>query len=394
MKRASQSVEPADAESTVTPADPNATPPEAGSLPSAGQQPAENSAAQAPNTQAEDSLPGRPAAEVVPEVPTFSGFQGSPAVDDGASSNDGDSSREPGTRRIIQEEDDTFATLDTKTDARFIVPFEAGFSLQGTNNDIISKIMAASQTDLQVRGGVNARRMIIKVAGTISAIRDAIELLMQHWGQNPTGRELSTASGDRLRLRMLVPKVLSGKVIGFRGANIKAIEAETGCYVRLEARSNLSKMYNSREVQMAGPPAALGAAVVRVLQTVACEKSYQREMLHNDHPKLVIPIPDEAVGRIIGTSGANLRNLSQRYGVSLAVSGKDNFIPGTRFRKLMVTGTTEAQRAVEAEVIEAMREVALDDGIELENTGSYTENPEDEEIPTFMDSSQRRPVSM
>lgn len=48
---------------------------------------------------------------------------------------------------------------------------------------------------------------IIKVAGTISAIRDAIELLMQHWGQNPSGRELSTSSGDRLRLRMLVPKV-------------------------------------------------------------------------------------------------------------------------------------------------------------------------------------------
>lgn len=48
---------------------------------------------------------------------------------------------------------------------------------------------------------------IIKVAGTISAIRDAIELLMQHWGENPSGRELSTTSGDRLRLRMLVPKV-------------------------------------------------------------------------------------------------------------------------------------------------------------------------------------------
>lgn len=64
---------------------------------------------------------------------------------------------------------------------------------------------------------------------------------------------------------------------------------------------------------------------------MACEKSYQREMLHNDHPKLVIPIPDEAVGRIIGTSGANLRSLSQRFGVSLAVSSKDNFIPGTRY---------------------------------------------------------------
>ena len=67
-----------------------------------------------------------------------------------------------------------------------------------------------------------------------------------------------------------------------------------------------------------------------MLQTVACEKSYQREMMYNDHPKLVIPIPDEAVGRIIGTSGANLRNLAQRFGVSLAVSSKDNFIPGTR----------------------------------------------------------------
>lgn len=70
--------------------------------------------------------------------------------------------------------------------------------------------------------------------------------------------------------------------------------------------------------------------LVHVLQTVACEKSYQREMAHNDQPKLVIPIPDEAVGRIIGTSGANLRSLSQRFGVSLAVSSKDNFIPGTR----------------------------------------------------------------
>ena len=60
----------------------------------------------------------------------------------------------------------------------------------------------------------------------------------------------------------------------------------------------------------------------------------------------------------------------------------------------MVTGTTQAQRAVEAEVIEAMREVALDDGMELENTGSYTEDPADEEMPTFMDSWQRRPVSI
>lgn len=360
-------------------------------MPAVGEQPAESPAAAPQDPEEDDWLPGRPAAEVVPETPTFSGFPGSQPA---GSSSEGGFDREPGARRIIPEDDDIFATLDTKTDARFIVPFEAGFSLQGSNNDILGKVMAASETDVQVRGGVNARRMIIKVAGTISAIRDAIELLMQHWGQNPSGRELSTSSGDRLRLRMLVPKVLSGKVIGFRGANIKAIEAETGCYVRLEARSNLSKMYNSREVQMAGPPAALGAAVVRVLQTVACEKSYQREMAHNDQPKLVIPIPDEAVGRIIGTSGANLRSLSQRFGVSLAVSSKDNFIPGTRFRKLLVSGTTEAQRAVEAEVIEAMREVALDDGIELENTGSYTEDPADEDMPTFMDNSLRRPARM
>lgn len=59
-----------------------------------------------------------------------------------------------------------------------------------------------------------------------------------------------------------------------------------------------------------------------------------------------------------------------------------------------MSGTTEAQRAVEAEVIEAMREVALDDGIELENTGSYTEDPADEDMPTFMDNSLRRPARM
>ena len=86
------------------------------------------------------------------------------------------------------------------------------------------------------------------------------------------------------------PQVLSGKVIGFRGANIKAIESETGCFVRLEARSNLSKMYNSREVQMAGPPAALGAAVVRVLQASTCACMHRME--HAGHPlSLVVSTP-------------------------------------------------------------------------------------------------------
>ena len=58
------------------------------------------------------------------------------------------------------DEDDSFATIDTKTDARFIVPFEAGFSLQDANSDIIAKIMQATQTNIAVRGGVNARRMV------------------------------------------------------------------------------------------------------------------------------------------------------------------------------------------------------------------------------------------
>ena len=111
---------------------------------------------------------------------------------------------------------------------------------------------------------------IIKVAGTISAIRDAIELLMQHWGQNPSGRELSTSLGDRLRLRMLVPKVTGEWFWRFRPAWLALL------YTSILPRAALGSCWCSSACQLCMPASSMHSTSApghRWLKLLGCRPS-------------------------------------------------------------------------------------------------------------------------
>jgi RNA-binding protein Nova len=57
---------------------------------------------------------------------------------------------------------------------------------------------------------------------------------------------------------------------------------------------------------------------------------------------VVVAVPDEHVGAIIGRNGATINEMQAVSGVSIKVSGRDDVVAHTQHRKVTLTGTPEA----------------------------------------------------
>ena len=71
--------------------------------------------------------------------------------------------------------------------------------------------------------------------------------------------------------------------------------------------------------------------------------------------EVIVPVPDSRIGAIIGKKGEVINQLKALCDVRIRISDRDDFVPGTRNRKVSISGTAEAVGITQALIRQRLR---------------------------------------
>ncbi len=74
-----------------------------------------------------------------------------------------------------------------------------------------------------------------------------------------------------------------------------------------------------------------------------------------DQVEVTVPVADSQIGAIIGKKGEVISQLKAVCDVSIRISKRQDFMPGTRNRKVTISGTTEAVGNTQALIRQKLR---------------------------------------
>eukprot|EP00607_Mallomonas_marina_P003721 CAMPEP_0182427706 /NCGR_PEP_ID=MMETSP1167-20130531/19001_1 /TAXON_ID=2988 /ORGANISM="Mallomonas Sp, Strain CCMP3275" /LENGTH=338 /DNA_ID=CAMNT_0024610139 /DNA_START=61 /DNA_END=1074 /DNA_ORIENTATION=+ len=134
---------------------------------------------------------------------------------------------------------------------------------------------------------------------------------------------------------MEIPPEKVGQVIGSRGAIIQEMQTRSGCkiFVNQDFPQGVP-----RQVSFSGTAAQIKAAR-ELVNMIVNEGPTSIHMLDGPILEQEVECPQGLVGRIIGSSGATIRELQSKCGAKIQIN--QNFPDGVN-RKIMVTGSKDA----------------------------------------------------
>uniref|UniRef100_A0A7S3YS31 Smr domain-containing protein n=2 Tax=Lotharella globosa TaxID=91324 RepID=A0A7S3YS31_9EUKA len=126
--------------------------------------------------------------------------------------------------------------------------------------------------------------------------------------------------GDDHELK--VPSHLVGRLIGPKGATIKAIQSESGAKVHVDSDGDPAV------VRLEGQPAARAAARLKIISIL-------------DPPSKTLKCPKKLIGRVIGTHGSTVKSIKEKTGVTRIDTSRDGSDP------VIITISGESQDSVD-----------------------------------------------
>ncbi|CAM9308752.1 unnamed protein product [Phaeothamnion confervicola] len=174
--------------------------------------------------------------------------------------------------------------------------------------------------------------------------------------------------------RVLVPAPAAGSIIGRGGAVIKEMNLSSGARVSMGSKELV--VANERTMTITGPLICVQSAVILLVRklaegptpvlytnmtplysaadvpggTIPTAQGLPTDVLAQalsgpPTTTMQVGIPDNLVGAVVGRGGAKIGELRTRSGAAINISGRDDFMPGTRNRILTISGTPLATQA-------------------------------------------------
>jgi RNA-binding protein Nova len=253
-------------------------------------------------------------------------------------------------------------------------------------------------------GSPEGQDRILLVSGTVNQLLTALHLVLSKLKAEPGAlRAVQAKDGEAIQLRMLVHSRLCGTLIGKGGATIRSFNEDSHAVFNIspppqlaglterivkitgdvdhlmravalvvtklsenpdyhlltDANLSYSMRYSptpsglsGQQQQFGGPPhggmgpgpAALGASAPHMLHMGGMGGM---GMAPPPAPRaggasVTMAVPEEKVGVVIGKQGAVINQIKELLGVSIRISKKGEFLPGTHDRACSITGTPEA----------------------------------------------------
>jgi len=251
----------------------------------------------------------------------------------------------------------------------------ASGSIIGKGGATISEIEVQSGSRVQLSKpketfpGTSER--ILLLTGTINCILTALHLLITKIVQEEV-EQGSKSDASPIVIKLVAPNATCGAILGKQGSTMKAFTDDSGAEIKLSSKEAMIPGVTDRVVTITGTmeQTLRATALVsnRIVEEAAYPTSIARPYTYTATPQfgllpasarapplqmpppalrsgppttVVVAVPDEHVGAIIGRSGATISEMQQVAGVSIKVSGKEDVVAETRHRKITVSGPSD-----------------------------------------------------
>uniref|UniRef100_M3Y254 NOVA alternative splicing regulator 2 n=1 Tax=Mustela putorius furo TaxID=9669 RepID=M3Y254_MUSPF len=165
-----------------------------------------------------------------------------------------------------------------------------------------------------------------------------------------------TSCSHRKQAKLIVPNSTAGLIIGKGGATVKAVMEQSGAWVQLSQKPEGINL-QERVVTVSGEPEQVHKAVSAIVQKVQ-EDPQSSSCLNisyanvagpvaNSKELVEIAVPENLVGAILGKGGKTLVEYQELTGARIQISKKGEFLPGTRNRRVTITGSPAATQAAQ-----------------------------------------------
>ncbi|KAK9806702.1 hypothetical protein WJX73_010290 [Symbiochloris irregularis] len=238
------------------------------------------------------------------------------------------------------------------------------------------------------------------IAGTLSAILAALHLVLTKVQSEQTVRESMLArDGRSIQLRLLVPANLCGTIIGKGGTTIRRIAEDSKANITVSSQEKQPPGVPDRVVRTTGDAAQLMRAVALLLRKLAANPNYARFATNSvsynynygapgsngqlqqgggmafvqpmsqgpilakgpalqQRTEVTVSVPEARVGAIIGKGGEVISQLKTVVGVKIRISDREDFVPGTRNRKVTISGAGEAVQIAQLLIQQKINQIA------------------------------------
>ncbi|CAL8469457.1 g8998 [Coccomyxa elongata] len=302
---------------------------------------------------------------------------------------------------------DEAAAGEQKVIAKFLMSNAAAGSIIGKGGANISELQSQSGARLQLSRASEffpgTQERVMLASGTVNQVLTALHLILSKiQGEQAVAESMMARDGKSTQLRLLVPTPLCGAIIGKGGATIRSFAEDSRAAITVSPQDKQPLGIPDRVVRITGAQDQLLRAVALLLTKLVESPNYTRFTTSNvsygplpqahmqggfglygggpgmpalphhslgyqksgfmqpqqQRMEVTVPVPEARVGAIIGKGGEVISQLKSVIGVKIRISDRDDFVPGTRNRKVTISGAADVVQIAQVLIHQKINQAA------------------------------------
>uniref|UniRef100_A0A3B3RSS9 NOVA alternative splicing regulator 2 n=1 Tax=Paramormyrops kingsleyae TaxID=1676925 RepID=A0A3B3RSS9_9TELE len=253
----------------------------------------------------------------------------------------------------------TTVNPDRIKQAKLIVPNSTAGLIIGKGGATVKAVMEQSGAWVQLSQkpeGINLQERVVTISGEPEQNRKAVEIIVQKIQEDPQSSSCLNISYSNISGPVAnsnptgSPYANSAEVMPAAAAAAAATASSNDLLAITSALNTLASYgYNTNSLGLGLNPAAASGVLAAVAASANPAAAAAANLLASYATKDVVEIavPENLVGAILGKGGKTLVEYQELTGARIQISKKGEFIPGTRNRKVTITGSPAATQAAQ-----------------------------------------------
>mmetsp|Transcript_21593 Transcript_21593/g.30011 ORF Transcript_21593/g.30011 Transcript_21593/m.30011 type:complete len:389 (-) Transcript_21593:200-1366(-) len=320
-----------------------------------------------------------------------------------------------------EEEDEDPAGGDQNVSAKFLLSNACAGSVIGKGGVTISEFQAQSGARIQLSRNreyfPGTQERILLLTGSVNAILTALHLILSKLlAEEPASMDdssMGSPSSTTTIVKLVVPSAVCGGIIGKGGSTIRSYVEDSGAAIKLSGQDLQVPGVHERIITITGTLEQQLRAVALIVTKMAedpnfpvhssvtlayssahmagahghsgdgyhggggerggsrnqGQSGYQGNMpmaatapVQGNGPNttVTVAVPDEHIGALMGRGGKYISEMQQMSGVRIKISDRNDFVSGTRNRKVTLSGPLEAVQIAQFLISQKVQQSAAD----------------------------------
>ncbi|KAG9160883.1 hypothetical protein Leryth_008697 [Lithospermum erythrorhizon] len=269
---------------------------------------------------------------------------------------------------------------DKTTYIKFLLSNAEAGSVIGKGGSTINDFQSQSGARIQLSRNLEffpgTSDRIVMVSGNVDDVLKAMALILSKQFEEFYVDDGSDTE-HRSRVRLVVPNMCCGGIIGKGGMLIKSFIEDSRAAIKISPPENMYPGLRDRLVTLIGAIGEQMRAIELILLKLSEDHNYIRSInapfpypgfngmnygpngiggkFQNSRPhykeeavsSVTIGVADEHIGLVVGRGGRSLTEISQVSGARIKISDRGDFMSGTSERKVTISGSQRAIRVAE-----------------------------------------------